>query len=130
MTQSYEGSSESCGGDLFKGPQRFLLWYLPTAIALLAWLIAPWPWPVWALVFLVMGAACSINAKGCGRVHCAFTGPLYLSLGLVAIARSLDWISLASVWFWSIAAIGTGAAFVPEWRGKRYYGDRKHPAGR
>lgn len=121
MTQSCESSSESCGGDLFKGPQRFLLWYLPTAIALLAWLIAPWPWPIWAVVFLIMGAACSINAKGCGRVHCAFTGPLFLVLGVIAIGRSLGWVNLSPVVFWAVAVVGTIASFVPEWRGKLYW---------
>jgi hypothetical protein len=33
---------------------------------------------VWIPAFLVMGIGCLANAAGCGRVHCYFTGPLFL----------------------------------------------------
>jgi len=30
------------------------------------------------VAFLIMGLACIANARRCGRVHCYFTGPLFL----------------------------------------------------
>ena len=64
-----EETSGSCKTDLVRSPLRFLLWYLPIAVALLGWFVEPWRWPLWAASFLWMGAGCSVNAKGCGRVH-------------------------------------------------------------
>ena len=124
MTKTSKNSSQSCGSDLVRGRQRIFLWDLPVAIAVLGWL-TPWRWVVWAVALFWMGMACLLNARGCGRVHCTFTGPLFLVLGLVALARILGWISPAPVWLWSIAAGGTIAAFVPEWCGKRYWSGGK-----
>lgn len=121
MTQACESSPGSCKTDLVRGPGRFLLWYLPVGVALLGWFAGPWCWPVWAVSFLWMGIACSVNAKGCGRVHCTFTGPLFLLLGGGALAHTVGWIHLAPAWFWAAAIVGTIASFSPEWLGKRYW---------
>ena len=121
MTQACETSSGNCGSDLARGQKLLLLWGLPLLVAVLGWFTGPWRWTVWAVTLLWMGVACSINAKGCGRVHCAFTGPLYIVLGLVAAACAAGWICPSPVWFWVVAIGGTIAAFVPEWRGKVYW---------
>lgn len=121
MRQGCEPSSGSCGGDLVRGRQRLWLWDLPTIVAVVGWFAGPWRWPLWSASFLWMGTACSVNAKGCGRVHCTFTGPLFLLLGLAALARAGGWIHLAPTWFWAVAIGGTIASFVPEWWGKRYW---------
>lgn len=68
-----------------------------------------------------MGAACSLNAWHCGRVHCTFTGPLYGLMGLAALAHEAGWIRLASGWFWTVGIVGTIAAFLPEGLGRRYW---------
>jgi hypothetical protein len=38
---------------------------------------------LWTLGFTVAGAGCLINARRCGRLHCFYTGPIYL-LGALA----------------------------------------------
>ena len=53
---------------------------------------------VWPLAFLVMGAACLANARRCGRVHCFFTGPLFL---LAAVLSALHG--------WRLVDLGTNA---------------------
>ena len=121
MTQACEMSSGSCGDDLARGRKLLVLWGLPLVIALVGWCAGPWQWPMWAVTLLWMGAVCSVNAKACGRVHCTFTGPLFLLLGLVAVARAAGWIGLAPLWLWVMAIGGTIASFVPEWRGTRYW---------
>ena len=39
---------------------------------------------VWPVAFMVMGVACVANARSCGRVHCFFTGPLFLLASLLS----------------------------------------------
>ena len=63
--------------DITRSLSKLLVLYaLPiTAIILAAWLgSAISKTVVFALAFAIMGAACVINSRGCGRVHCAFTG--------------------------------------------------------
>src|SRR5579859_7373655 len=40
----------------------------------------------WTIAFTVGAAGCLANARRCGRLHCFFTGPLYL---LAAFASAL-----------------------------------------
>jgi len=81
-------SSQSCAtSDLVCGPGAVVLWYLP-AVALLAGLV--WSavrfW-LWTPAFAIMGIACLANAARCRRLHCYFTGPLFLlAAAYVALA--------------------------------------------
>ena len=64
--------------DLTCGGSAVLLWWFPVAA-----LIAGANWPnfrllLWIPALLVMGAACSVNATRCGRLHCYVTGSLFL----------------------------------------------------
>lgn len=40
-----------------------------------------------AISFLWMGYACLWNARRCGRVHCMFTGPLFLMAAIMPIGE-------------------------------------------
>ena len=40
---------------------------------------------VWMTACLTIGASCLVNAARCGRVHCYFTGPFFLVMGLVTL---------------------------------------------
>jgi hypothetical protein len=82
-----------------------LAWGLPH-FAIIAGLVAPVParTAIWTVSLLWMGAACLINARRCGRTHCRFTGPYYLTMiapvlvfgsNLVALAFS-GWLVLAA----------------------------------
>ena len=101
------------------------LWYVPMAMAVVGFLIASARWPIWTAVFLWAGAACLANAARCGRVHCAFTGPLYIALGLLCGSNAMGWSSVGWLWVWGAAIAGTLASFIPEWLGRRYW----KPAG-
>src|SRR6267143_2026612 len=72
-------SSQSCeASDLVCGTGAVVLWCLP-AIALLVGLV--WStarlW-LWTPAFAIMGIACLANAARCRRLHCYFTGPIFL----------------------------------------------------
>ncbi len=64
--------------DLTCEGRGLFLWCLPIAALIVgySWASAR-PW-LWIPAFLVMGIACLANASRCGRVHCYFTGPLFL----------------------------------------------------
>jgi hypothetical protein len=71
-------SASSCS-DLAEGKTLLWLWGVPTLFLLLGSLIStPLRSLVWLPAFLVMGVGCLVNAYGCGRLHCYFTGPVFL----------------------------------------------------
>lgn len=84
----------------------------PWAIGLL-W-VAPWALIIasaytnnlirtsaWTLGFTVMGVACLVNARGCGRQHCFYTGPLFLLAALASLLYGLQVLSLGrNGWNW------------------------------
>ncbi len=41
-----------------------------------------------------MGAACLLNARGCGRLHCYITGPFFLILAVVSLLHGFDVLPL------------------------------------
>ena len=66
--------------DWLRSPRASLLaWWVPHA-AIVASLLAPVPVraAIWIVALIWMGLACILNAKGCGRTHCRYTGPFYL----------------------------------------------------
>lgn len=54
-------------------------WVAPL-VALFAALLAPLTLRavIWVVALLWMGTACLLNARGCGRTHCRYTGPYFL----------------------------------------------------
>lgn len=93
----------------------------PWAIGLL-W-VAPWVLIVasaytdnlirtaaWTFGFAVMGAACLINARGCGRRHCFYTGPLFLLAALVSLLYGLHVLPLGlNGWNWIFGVAVAGS---------------------
>jgi hypothetical protein len=81
-------SSKGCSpGDLVGQKAAWFLWYLPIGL-----LVAGLNWDrgrvwLWIPAFVVMGVGCLLNAARCRRIHCYFTGPLYL-LAAVFVALS------------------------------------------
>ena len=79
-------SAQICrSSDLTLGASAILLWWLPIAALIVG---ANWPnlrLLLWIPALLIMGAACSVNAARCGRVHCYVTGPLCLFAALYVI---------------------------------------------
>jgi hypothetical protein len=112
--------SHACAtNDLAAKKVALVLWGVPGFLLVLGWF---WPdarvW-VWTPALSVAGASCVVNAARCGRLHCYFTGPLYLLLALVSLLRGLAVLPIA--WNWILFALLAGSvlAHVPEWvRGK------------
>ena len=62
---------------------------------------------VWSLSFTVGGAACLVNAIRCGRLHCFYTGPVYLAAALASLLYGLHMLPLGRHgWMWIIDAAG------------------------
>jgi len=60
-----------------------LVWKLPVAVLVASAifeLAAPARGVLWGLAFGTMGLGCARNARRCGRLHCSFTGPIFLGL--------------------------------------------------
>lgn len=110
--------------DLFGGVRGLLIWGVPIAILAisvnLGSLYAAVAWPL-ALTF--MGAACLVNARRCGRVHCFVTGPYFLLLALLSLLYGLGILDLGTRgWSWLSLALVGGAVLicVPEWLFGKY----------
>jgi hypothetical protein len=81
----------------------------------------PWRQTLWPTAFFWAGGLCLGNALLCGRVHCTFTGPLYLLTGLAAQAKVLGWLSIDWTVLWAAVAVGTVLSLIPEWTWKVYW---------
>ena len=73
---------------------------------------------VWAVCLGVMAAGCLVNALRCGRMHCYFTGPFLILVGLASLSYGFGELPLGSSgWNW-LGEVTLGGAvllgFVPE----------------
>lgn len=94
-----------------------------------AWVAAIWfdhpaKTLVWFVALTWMGLACLANARRCGRVHCRYTGPFYLVVGLLALGHGYGVVPLGDAgWAWLGGALGVGGVgltMVPEMIWGRY----------
>ncbi|MGH7518251.1 MAG: hypothetical protein ACREOC_12415 [Gemmatimonadales bacterium] len=98
---------------------RFALWGLPAVALITGIFVSPgWRTIVWTTALAVAGTGCVANASRCGRVHCYFTGPLYLISGAVTLAYGLGILPLGpDGWFWIGVALAAGSCmlgYLPE----------------
>lgn len=117
-----------CGGgacsqrDLVGGWWAAVLWCLPTALILVGVMVPSVRSVLWIPSFAVMGVACLVNARGCGRLHCFVTGPLFL---LASLATMLDAFGVVTIGWKLIflgAGVGTLLAYSLEWLRGKYVG--------
>jgi hypothetical protein len=67
-----------------------------------------------------MAIGCFANWTKNRSYHCAITGPLFLVAGVVLLLSGEGMLHVNDAWVWKLVAIGTGIAFLLEWRyGKR-----------
>lgn len=87
-------SNECSASDLTGRKAAWFLWYLPILLVIVG---GSWSrgriW-LWVPAFAVMGVGCLANAACCGRMHCYFTGPLFL---LAAIWVALSGVAVVSL---------------------------------
>jgi hypothetical protein len=101
--------------DLVGGWSAVALWCVPTAVVIAGLFLPSARAMLWIPSFAIMGIACLVNARGCGRVHCHVTGPLFL---LAALATGLDAFGVVSIGPTIIfvgTALGTLFAYSLEW---------------
>lgn len=90
--------------DLVRSRAAWLLWILPSALVVAGLVWRDARAALWVPAFAVMGSACLLNARRCGRLHCHITGPLFLLAAVAALVDGSAWIAIAT-------AAGTAAAF-------------------
>jgi len=70
---------------------------------------------VWVAGLTIMGLACLVNARRCGRVHCYFTGPYMLVFAIVFLLYGSEiyqpaWVDMSTLA--NTALWGTGLLWV------------------
>src|SRR6516164_1101421 len=88
-------SAASCrSNDLTCGGKGLFLWCLPIVAVVVG---SSWSnmrtW-LWIPAFLVMGIGCVANAARCGRVHCYFTGPLFLLAAVYTVLAEIHLVPM------------------------------------
>ncbi len=85
-----------------------LLWVLPVAIVVITGNLVRDGWivtTVWTASLLFMGTACLVNARGCGRMHCFFTGPFFLIMAVVCFMYGVQLLPLGTHGWQYIGAV-------------------------
>ena len=83
---------------------------------------------IWTVALLWMGAACLINYRRCGRVHCRFTGPFYLIMEIPVLLAGFEVFSLGSNTWWILGAIILFGGKIIWWATETVFG-KYFPAG-
>lgn len=108
--------------DWASGLRGCLTWGVPAAVLIMS--PVRYFAIVWPIVLTVLGLACLLNARRCGRIHCYVTGPFFLLLALVGLLYDLDVLPLgARGWSTLSIALVVGSVIfvcVPEWLFGRY----------
>jgi len=110
----------STKNDLLGTPTGWIVWGIPKAMVIVGlFLPAHRAW-LWIPAFTVAGAACLYNARGCGRLHCRFTGPLFLVCAIATGATETGRLSLNPLWIPAAALIGLLLSYGAEWKFGKY----------
>ena len=114
--------------DLTASRAAWFFWYGPVAVILAgSFWTAGRNW-LWAGAFCVMGIGCLINARRCHRLHCYFTGPLFLAAAGYAIAAQFQLVPLR-VDIFLLIVLGPSCAFQCAERLFGRYRGRSQPEG-
>ena len=68
----------------------------------------------WTVSFAVMGVACLVNARRCGRLHCYYTAPLFFLAALASLLYGLAILPRSwNGWNWiaGVAIVGNVFAY-------------------
>ena len=116
------GGCAEARSDWATGWRGCLIWGIP-AVALI---VSPQRYRVivWPVLLTFMGAACILNARRCGRVHCYVTAPFFLLLGVLSLLYGVGVLPLGAHGWPTLSAlflIGSAVlTCVPEWFVGRY----------
>lgn len=96
----------------------FWLWRLPAALLVLSAFVplsAPLRGVWWGVGFGAMSVACAANAWRCRRLHCFFTAPFFLAIGVLALLHGAALLPLGEHgfrWLGAVALVGGVALIV------------------
>jgi hypothetical protein len=117
-----DGSCAEARSDWASGLRGCLIWGIPAGALFVSpqhYLVIVWP-----VLLTFMGAACILNARRCGRVHCYVTGPFFLLLAVLSLLYGVGVLPLgAHGWSTLSALLLIGSAVLicaPEWFVGRY----------
>lgn len=102
-------------------PAAICYWFVAS---ILAWgvlsLIGAYWYPLHAssasTCLFAMAIGCFANWTRNRTFHCGITGPLFLIAGAVFLLSGERKLHVNGVWIWTLVFIGTGIAFLLEWR--------------
>jgi hypothetical protein len=100
-----------------------LAWWIPKAAIVVALFIPP---PartgVWIIALVWMGTACILNSKRCGRTHCRYTGPYYLTMIVPVVVLASGVISVDFNAWLSLAVLILGGSMIIWWATEKAWG--------
>ncbi len=109
------------GGACCSSPATLCYWLI---VSLMAWgvlrLLGIYWFPLHAssaaTCLFAMAIGCLANWLRNRSFHCAITGPLFMIGGIVLLLSDVRMIRVNTLLVWIIVLIGTGIAFLLEWR--------------
>lgn len=118
---NFPTSAASCHTtDWLCSGKGLLFWGLPILALIVggSWSsMRPW---FWIPALLIMGIACLANAARCGRVHCYFTGPLYLLAAAYVVLAEFQLVPMNPNRFLGAVLLLTLLAYLAEFPLGRY----------
>jgi hypothetical protein len=115
--------------DLGQTPSVVWLWCAPAVIAIGASFLVnnhtvalTAAGVLWTIATAWIGIGCIINARRCGRVHCAIDAVLFPLLSLSGLLNIVGVLAFSWNLYWAIFFVILGASFVPELFGTKYVG--------
>jgi hypothetical protein len=102
-------------------PASLCYWFV---VSLVAWGVLsvigifwlPLHFPSESACLFAMAVGCFANWARNRSFHCAITGPLFLIGGIVFLLSGERFLHVNTNWVWTFVLIGTGIAFLLEWR--------------
>jgi len=102
-------------------PSAMCYWF---AVSVIAWGVLSLIGIYWhplhgssaATILFAAAVGCLANWVKNGTMHCSITAPLFLITAAVFLLASIGLIHIEPRLVWPLVAIGTGIAFVLEWR--------------
>src|SRR5262245_47781661 len=77
---------------------------------------------IWIIALVWMGTACILNSRRCGRNHCRYTGPYYLTMIAPVLVLASSAISVDFYAWLSLAALILGGSMIIWWATERAWG--------
>jgi hypothetical protein len=100
-----------------------LAWWIPKAAIVVALFSPPSARTgVWIIALVWMATACILNAKRCGRTHCRYTGPYYLTMIVSVVVLASGVISVDFYAWLSLAVLILGGSMIIWWATEKTWG--------